>query len=275
MLKTIPPVVKNLLLINVVVYVLSIVLSYTTQIDLADYLGLYFFKSEFFQPYQYVSYMFMHAYINPNGSIVLFHILFNMFALWMFGRVLEQVWGPKKFFMFYIITGLGAAVTHTFVQWWQYQNMHEAALIFANSPSPEQFEIFVKEYFPAIYKQLFDFIAQWTQSPSHPEFMQQATIYVQQLEQLQVNVPVVGASGAVFGILLAFGMMFPNTKLMLLFPPIPLKAKYFVLIYGALELFLGISGGTGDNVAHFAHLGGMVFGFILLMIWRVRPTDQY
>jgi membrane associated rhomboid family serine protease len=275
MLKNTPPVVKNLLLLNIIVYATSIAFYYIMKIDLTDYLGLFFFKSEFFHPYQYVSYMFMHSYVNPNGGIEIFHILFNMFALWMFGRILEQAWGPTRFFVFYIITGLGAAITHTFVLWWQYQNMHEAALLFANSPSPEQFELFVKHYFPAIYTQLFDFIAQWNNAPTNAEFIQQASMYVEQMEKIQLNIPVIGASGAVFGILLAFGMMFPNAKLMLLFPPIPIKAKYFVILYGGIELFMGISNSSSDNVAHFAHLGGMIFGFILLMIWRVKPMDRF
>lgn len=275
MLKNTPPVVKNLLLLNLIFYAVSLVAYYMFHVDLTEYLGLYFFKSEHFHPSGYVTYMFMHAFVSPSGGIEIWHILFNMFALWMFGRILEQVWGPKKFFLYYILTGLGAAVTHTFVQWLQYSNLHEAALTFANSPSPEQFELFVKHYFPAAYTQLFDFITQWGDIPNNPQFIAQAQEYVNQIEQMQVNIPVIGASGAVFGILLAFGYLFPNAKLMMLIPPIPIKAKYFVLMYGVLELFMGVSARAGDNVAHFAHLGGMLFGIILLVVWKTKPMDNF
>jgi membrane associated rhomboid family serine protease len=274
MFGNIPPVVKNLLILNIGVFALSLVLYYSINLDLTDYLGLFFFKSEYFRPYEYVTYMFMHSFVSPSGGIEIFHLLFNMFALYMFGRILEQAWGPTRFFVYYIITGLGAAITHTFVLWIQYSEMHQALLLFQNNPNPESFELFVKGYLPQSYKHLFEFIDQWTKMPNSTQFIEQANVYADQIFNLHLNVPVVGASGAVFGILLAFGMMFPNARLMLLFPPIPLKAKYFVIIFGAMELFFGISGAQ-DNVAHFAHLGGMLFGIIVLLIWRVKPTDHF
>ncbi len=275
MWKNTPPVVKNLLLLNFLFYLASLFAYFVFHIDLTEYLGLYFFKSAHFHPSGYVTYMFMHAFVSSGGGIEIWHILFNMFALWMFGRILEQVWGPKRFFTYYILTGLGAAVTHTFVQWWQYSQLSEAALNFANNATPEQFELFVKHYLPAVYSQVFDFIAQWGDAPANPAYITQAQAYVDQIVQMQADIPVIGASGAVFGILLAFGVMFPNTKLMLLIPPIPMKAKWFVLLYGIMELYMGVSARSGDNVAHFAHLGGMLFGAILLWIWKVKQTDQF
>lgn len=176
------------------------------------------------------------------------HLLFNMFALWMFGRVLESVWGPKRFFIYYFVTGLGAAVLHTFVNYIEFQSI-------ASKMTPEAVQMVLSE---------------------GTEIFNQGKNFSDPLAgklNLLLNVPTVGASGAVFGILLGFGMLFPNTQLMLLFPPIPIKAKYFVMGYGALELFLGVTQ-TGSNIAHFAHLGGMLFGFFMIKYWN-RNTKHF
>jgi membrane associated rhomboid family serine protease len=238
-LNTIPPVVKNLIIINVIMLFATYVLE-MRGIDLTDILGLHYFQSSEFKPYQLVTHMFMH------GGFT--HLLFNMFALWMFGRVLESVWGPKRFFIYYFVTGLGAAVLHTFVNYIEFQHL-------ANQLSPETVEMVLRDG-PGIFNQGQNF--------SDPDAGKL---------NLLLNIPTVGASGAVFGILLGFGMLFPNTQLMLLFPPIPIKAKYFVMGYGAIELFLGITQ-TGSNIAHFAHLGGMLFGFILIMFWRKKDKKR-
>jgi membrane associated rhomboid family serine protease len=184
--------------------------------------------------------MFMHG--------GLWHLVFNMFALWMFGRVLENVWGPKRFFIYYFATGLGAAVFYTFVNFIEFQYI-------ASRMSPENVQMVMA---------------------NGAELLSNGQNYTELAGKLNLllNVPTVGASGAVFGILLGFGMLFPNTELMLLFPPIPIKAKYFVLGYGAIELFSGIAN-TNDNVAHFAHLGGMLFGFILIKYWNKNSTHFY
>ncbi|NBC82992.1 MAG: rhomboid family intramembrane serine protease [Bacteroidetes bacterium] len=236
----IPPVVKNLLIINVIVLLAQNALP-AMGIDLMDNFALYFFKSEKFNIIQYVTYMFMH------GGFM--HLFFNMFALWMFGRVLESVWGPKRFLLYYMITGVGAALVHTFVNFLQYESLRSQI-------SPQNFQMVVEE---------------------GALLLQQGKVYSSEpLQKLQLllNTPTVGASGAVFGILLAFGMLFPNTQLMLLFPPIPIKAKYFVILYGGLELYLGLSQ-PGSNIAHFAHLGGMLFGFILIKYWQKNTTTFY
>ncbi len=206
----------------------------TFGFDLTSRLALFYPASEYFRPYQFITHMFMH------GNLT--HIAFNMFALWMFGRVLENVWGGKRFFIFYFITGLGAATLYTTVNWL------EAASVKAQL-TPEQIRTVYQEGYIA-FSQGKNFV-----DPLMGKL------------NLLLNVPVVGASGAVFGILLGFGMLFPNTRLMLLFPPIPIKAKYFVIIYGAIELYLGITR-PGSNIAHFAHLGGMLFGFILIKYWN-------
>lgn len=236
----IPPVVKNLILANAVFF-LATMLFQQTGTDLYKYLGLYFPASENFKLYQVFTHMFMH------GSIT--HIFFNMFALYMFGRVLESVWGPKRFLTFYLVTGLGAAALHTLVNYIEYQSV----LI---KMSPEQIAT-VREMGIRIYSEGKNF-----------------TDPLMGKLNMILNTPTVGASGAVFGILLGFGMLFPNTELMLLFPPIPIKAKYFVMGYGILELVLGISQ-PGSDVAHFAHIGGMLFGYFMIRYWNKNTKHFY
>lgn len=217
-------------------YILS-----TRGVDLAEILGLHYFASEKFKPLQLVTHIFMH------GGFT--HLLFNMFALWMFGRVLEQVWGPKRFFIYYFATGLGAAALHLFVNFIEYQSL-------ISSMSPQAIDTVMQQGYEA-----------WSQGKNFSD---------PQMGKLNalLNIPTVGASGAVFGVLLGFGMLFPNTQLMLLFPPIPIKAKYFVIGYGLLELYLGLTR-PGSNVAHFAHLGGMIFGYILIKYWNKNTKHFY
>lgn len=238
--NAIPPVVKNLIIINIIMLLATYILS-MRGIDLTSILGLRYFQSPEFRPYQLVTHMFMH------GGFT--HLLFNMFALWMFGRVLEGVWGPKRFFIYYFVTGLGAALLHTFVNFLEFQSV-------ASKMTPEAVEMVMTQG-TEIFNQGKNF--------SDP---------IAGKLNLLLNIPTVGASGAVFGILLGFGMLFPNTQLMLLFPPIPIKAKYFVMGYGAIELYLGLTQ-SGSNIAHFAHLGGMLFGFFLIKYWNKNTKHFY
>ncbi len=262
-----PPVVKNLIIINVIMLFATWVAQNTMGIDLNRYLGLYYFESEYFRPYQVITHMFMH------GGLT--HLFFNMFALWMFGRVLEQVWGSKRFLIYYFITGLGAATLHTFVNYLQISNIQSAAVAMLNTPSPDTFAAFVTKHFPEYYTQVYEkFLSAWFTNPGNAQLIEEAGNYTNQLINLQMNIPTVGASGAVYGVLLAFGMLFPNTIIMLLIPPIPIKAKWLVIIYGGLELYLGLTQ-PGSNIAHFAHLGGMLFGFFLIRYWNKRKDVFY
>ena len=169
----------------------------------------------------------------------LLHIFFNMYAVFMFGSVLENVWGPKRFLTYYVFTGLGAAAIQLLVYY---------------------FEI------TPVLDQVNGLLTQTK------DYLEQSQIIEQRNAYLNRYI-VVGASGSLFGLLLAFGVLFPNAELMLMFIPIPIKAKYFVAGYGAIELFSGLNNNPADNVAQFAHLGGMLFGFILLMIWRVKRIN--
>jgi membrane associated rhomboid family serine protease len=236
-----PPVVKNLIIINVVMLLLMYAANAMWGVDLNAILGLYFPKSDSFRSWQIVTHMFMH------GSFI--HLFLNMFALWMFGRVLEQVWGPKRFLVYYLATGLGAAFFFELVQYMQY-NKVMAVL------SPEQLQY------------VYD---------SGSEAARQGQNFAdKQMGSLNriLNTPVVGASGAVYGVLLAFGVLFPNTQLMFIFPPIPVKAKYVVIIYAAIELYSAITR-PGSGVAHTAHIGGMIFGYLLIRYWRSTTKTLY
>jgi membrane associated rhomboid family serine protease len=207
---TLPIVTKNLLIINGIVWIAQFVLLRRADIDLTQQFGLHFLFSENFRIYQLATYMFLH---DPYSFS---HVFFNMFAVFMFGRTLEDIWGPKRFLSYYLITGIGAAIVQIVILYLR---------ISASVPS---------EMFYA------------------------------------VNSITVGASGAVFGILLAFGMLFPNAQLFIIPFPFPIKAKWFVIGYGLLELFFGVSNRVGDNVAHFAHLGGMLFGILMILYWRKK-----
>ena len=241
--RNIPPVTKNLLIINFLFYFATMVLR-NQGIYLTELLGLHYFLSDGFYPHQIVTYMFMHS---TNDFT---HILFNMFAVFMFGRTLEQFWGSKRFLIYYMVTGIGAGLIQLLVA-------QIRIIPFYDMFSPDDFDYIVTEGY-RLMTESYVF--------TNPDWAALSGLY---------NGVTVGASGAVFGILLAFGWLFPNTELMLLFPPIPIKAKWFVIIYGAVELYLGFANNPNDNIAHFAHLGGMLFGIILLTIWQRDKTKFY
>lgn len=259
------PVVKNLIIINVLAFLLTY-LTTRYQGFLISNFALFYFESPFFRVHQFVTHMFMH------GGIA--HIFFNMFALWMFGKVLESVWGSKRFLFYYMVTGIGAAAFYTLVNYFSYSSIEAAIQAFQNTPSPDVFETILNKYFSGPNAQESTLIGSWVSDINNPMYVKNASAILVDKYFGLINIPTLGASGAVFGILLAFGMLFPNTELMLLFPPIPIKAKWFVLGYGAIELYLGMTQ-RDSNIAHFAHLGGMLFGFILIKYWNSRRTNFY
>jgi membrane associated rhomboid family serine protease len=217
-----PPVVRNLVIINVLFFLATLFFESKGE-SLALILGMFYIDSPQFEPFQVLTHMFMH------GSLM--HIFFNMFGLWMFGGPLENVWGPKRFLTFYFVCGLWAAFLHQAVTGFEVYQM-------------------TSSFFPGI--------------PGECTYDNE---YYSKLE-IAMCIPTVGASGALFGILAGFAMLFPNTRLMLIFFPVPIKAKYFVLIYMAIEIYLGFQRLPGDNIAHFAHIGGALFGFVLVKIWQ-------
>jgi len=260
--KLLPPVVKNLLIINILCYLATVSLESAFRIDITNQFGLHYFKSELFRTYQFVTYMFFH------GSLP--HIAYNLFALWMFGYLLENVWGPKRFLTYYMVTGIGAAVVQTVVNYFHISGYETAALAYSASPSPDAFVAFVKSC-PPRSQELLDsmnaLLSQWQLSLNDGHLQRQSVIYAYDLIRQQMDIATIGASGAVYGILLAFGMMFPNMLVFIWFL-FPIKAKWLVIGYFALEFFYGISNNPSDNVAHFAHLGGMIFGFFMILYWK-------
>ncbi|MFT3682344.1 MAG: rhomboid family intramembrane serine protease [Ferruginibacter sp.] len=192
------PIVLNLIIINVLVWIAQLFFDKGGSFGLTRFIALFPPGSGFFEPYQLVTYMFAHSSYDAFGNISFFHILFNMYALWIFGTTLENYWGPKRFLIFYLSCGLAAGV----------------------------------------------------------------------VQMLIANSPVVGASGAVMGLLAGFAYLFPNTEFFIIPIPFPIKAKYMAMIYAAIDLFGGVHPGSGDTIAHFAHLGGLVMGFILVIIWN-------
>ena len=266
MMHRISPVVKNLIILNVLLFLGTYVLGSQFNINLTRLLALHYPGSQYFQPYQFVTYMFMH------GGIM--HIAFNMYALWLFGTAIESDWGNKRFFIYYFFTGIGAALLHLLVNHIIFSGMASQITAFQNTPTPELFKHFVESHKTYFNQSVYDFINRWSMSPDNPRYIYEALQTMTQIYQSAINIPTVGASGAVFGILLAFGMMYPNAQLMLLIPPMPVKAKWLVIGYGAISLFLGFSQ-PGSNIAHFAHLGGMLFGFILIKYWVYQEKKRY
>jgi len=267
-----PTVVKNLLMLNGLFFLGALVMQ-NSGIDLSDKLGLHFPGSEKFQPYQIITYMFMHANF--------MHLFFNMFALWMFGNTLENVWGSKRFLIYYIVTGIGAAFCHYTVAYFEtLKPILDQVDSFSGFVNDAQFSNYFMNLPATGGSEHLQFLIDQYNSVSSatPQSAELSTIASEILKQYKtdlLNLPiVVGASGSVFGVLLAFGMMFPNTMLYIYFA-IPIKAKWFVLLYGAIELISGLRGDPSDNVAHFAHLGGMLFGFILIKYWQKRSNKFY
>ncbi|WP_443937752.1 rhomboid family intramembrane serine protease [Pedobacter sp. MW01-1-1] len=228
----IPPVVKNLLIINIIFFLATLVFNQGGSYPLVKFFAVYYFNAPDFRIWQPITYMFMHSPVDY------LHILFNMFALYSFGSVLEAKWGAKKFLIFYFVTGLGALALQ-----WAVQSV---------------------EVYNAAGYLIRDIEA------FRPQSADQASL----LGDIYFG-PMLGASGAIFGLLVAFGMLYPNAELLIMFIPVPVKAKYIIPIYILIELSLGIAKFSGDSVAHYAHLGGALIGFILVKIWKKKDDTFY
>jgi len=241
-MSSVPTVTKNIIIINAIMWFATVVL-YKTGFDLQNILGMHYIGSDAFLPYQLVTYMFMH----DMGSIT--HVFFNMFAVFIFGRVLEQVWGPKRFLVYYLVTGVGAGLIQQLAWYIDMRHFLNAVNDYLINGDSSVLSMFLNVQDGINYS---------------------SSSIVAAKDTILNNLITVGASGSVFGILLAFGMLFPNAPLYLMFIPIPIKAKYMVIGYGLIELFAGVANFSGDNVAHFAHLGGMLFGYFLIRYWKKK-----
>lgn len=230
MFRNIPTITKNLLLINIVVFLATFVFG--SQINLSAFGKLHFFMAPDFHVYQLITYQFLHA--------DLWHIFGNMFALWMFGCVIERVWGPQRFLVYYLVCGIGAGLCQELVQYFEYSSNGLSELALST-------QIPVRTNGGTMLMTVGDYLNTWG---------------------------TIGASGAVYGILLAFGMTFPNERIFIFPLPVPIKAKWFICIYAAIELLLAYQS-SGDGVAHMAHLGGMLFGLLLILYWRRHPGSHF
>lgn len=228
MFRNIPIVTRNLLIINVLVYLLASVVELGGK-SLTDWGALHFFMASDFHVYQFITYQFLH------GGFT--HLFFNMFALWMFGCVIENVWGPKKFIFYYIFCGIGAGLCQEMVQY-------------------------------------ISFAADGLTSLDPAQVLNVNGQRLMTVDQIMNLSSTIGASGAVYGILLAFGMTFPNERIFIFPLPIPIKAKWFVAFYAIIE-FVSAMSSVGDGVAHMAHIGGMLFGFLLILYWRKHPNSYF
>lgn len=267
--RILPPVVKNLLIINGLMYLATVVLTDSLNINMVKIFGLSYFTSDNFRFWQLFTHIFMH------GSFM--HLFSNMFALWMFGAIIENYLGSKRFLSYYILTGIGAAIIHMFVLHYEMSAQNRVFDNFFEKPTPEYFEKVLYKYKDSAPPDQFQvFTKEFFKSPDDPLLVQQAVEIVNKYKATFVHTDIVtvGASGAVFGVLLAFGMLFPNTLILIWFI-FPLRAKYLVILYGLFELYSGAANHPGDNIAHFAHLGGMLIGYILLKAWKIRRPYNF
>ena len=215
LMANVPTAIKNIIIINVLVMIMTML----NEDFMYETFSLFYPTSPFFHWWQPVTHMFMH------GGF--WHLFFNMYTLYIFGSVLERVWGTRKFLVFYFVTGLGAALIHTGVEWIQMQS--------------------------------------WLSQAAEGSAAAMSSIHALKMT------PTVGASGAIYGVLMGYAMLYPDSVLTLIFPPVSMKAKWFVLIFAAIELLTGVTG-TGGGIAHFAHLGGLIFGYLLILYWKRNHT---
>ena len=215
LMANVPTAIKNIIIINVLVMIMTML----NEDFMYETFSLFYPTSPFFHWWQPVTHMFMH------GGF--WHLFFNMYTLYIFGSVLERVWGTRKFLVFYFVTGLGAALIHTGVEWIQMQS--------------------------------------WLSQAAEGSAAALSSIHTLKMT------PTVGASGAIYGVLMGYAMLYPDSVLTLIFPPVSMKAKWFVLIFAAIELLTGVTG-TGGGIAHFAHLGGLIFGYLLILYWKRNHT---
>ena len=246
---SLPPVTKNLLIINFIFWLAGVALpNIFPNLNIVDVLGLHYWQSEKFNIAQLFTYLFLHGGFS--------HMFFNMFAVYMFGSTIENYWGSKRYLIFYAITGLGAGIVQQLIWTMDFYPLMSALNLGVENNSAAALLAFESEL-----RSIFSFGS--LESASALDILHMKNLIANSLITI-------GASGAVFGLLFAFGWLFPEVRMMLLFLPIPIPARIFVAIYAIVELFLGVANFSGDNIAHFAHLGGMLFGWLIILYWRKK-----
>ncbi|MEM9416815.1 MAG: rhomboid family intramembrane serine protease [Bacteroidota bacterium] len=257
-MQRLTPIVRNLLLINIGIFLAQRLLG----LDLIRLLGLRYVFSEVFRPYQLFTHLFVHANLG--------HLFSNMFALFMFGPILEHTLTSKRFINFYLLTGLGAALLYAGIQYVEISQLETSYHAYVAQPTPQSLVAYLKSFPQSTYNAFYPFIAAFGEHPNDPTYIAESKSLAYQLYTFKADMPTVGASGSVFGIFMAFAMLFPNVELFIYFIPIPIKAKYVIALYGAYELYAGLKGNPADNVAHFAHLGGLLVAYFFIRWWQKR-----
>ncbi len=260
----ITPVVRNLLLINVLVFAVGAIF----RINMAEEFGLRYIFSDSFNPVQIPAHIFIH------GDIM--HLFSNMLGLFVFGPMLEQYLGPKRFLSFYLICGYGASLLFGIVNYIEVSSVQAAVQEFIMAPSPDDLNQLILKHTPgylAFEEGIYNFVnIDYAGAPNDPQFIGEAKGLARAIFNGSTRGVMVGASGAILGVVIGFAYLFPNVELMLIFPPMPVKAKYVALIYAGYDIYSMIQNRPDDNVAHLAHIGGMIFAILLLKIWKVeRP----
>ncbi len=262
MFSRLTPVVKSILIVTIGLFLIQMFTGQRGSL-VTGYLSLYHIDSPFFQPYQFLTYMLLHADF--------FHLLFNMLAVFMFGPALEHYLGEKRFLTLYLVCGLGAGALYMGIHYWEVQQVTDAFQAVLRGPSEINVVALRDQMGDSFFKRNPDIAALFEAliaRPSSSTYLAQVGQVFDEYRAMVVNTPMLGASGAVFGLLMAMALIYPNQTIMIFPLPIPIKMKWFVLIYGALELVNGVRRVPGDNVAHFAHIGGMVFALVLVYVWK-------
>ncbi|MGN6647169.1 MAG: rhomboid family intramembrane serine protease [Cytophaga sp.] len=256
------PFVQRLIIINIVFFLATTFLA--GKVDLYNILGLHGLYSDHLAPYQFVSYMFMHADFT--------HLLGNMIGLVLFGRLLEIFLGPKKFLILYFVCGIGAGFLYWALNSYEVSKVRQDAIEYVSDPNPDAFNTFINSFYSNGYESVSEFIDAYSEHPDNAVYIAQSKEFVNTISYMQANIPLIGASGAVFGILMAMALLFPNTEINIF---IPVKVKYLATIYGLYEIYSLYENRQDDNVAHFAHLAGMIFAFILVRYWKTNRNSFY
>lgn len=252
------PTVRLILIINVLVYLVPMFTGSKEFVD--NVLGLHHIDSQYFGPWQWLTHMFVHGGFN--------HILFNMLGLAVFGPMIEYVWGEKRFVFFYLFCGLGAGLLYSIWNYYEFQQQYLAYQAFLDAPSIGGAEQYFLKFYPNLKGRMSMYLMDFEANGLNSTGYQYVKNTMQLLTESNLDKPMVGASGALYGVLAAFGLLFPNMQLMLLFPPIPIKAKYVVLIYAVIAVYSAFSNDPTDNTAHLAHIGGLLFGALMVWYWR-------
>ena len=261
---SITPVVRNLIFLNVLVFMID---RFLLGGNLSSIFGLYYIFSPNFQVYQFVSYMFVHADFR--------HLFSNMLPVLLLGSMLERYFGPKRFLIFYMVTGIGAGFLHSAINFLELYNMQMAVDTYVTNPTPEAFSSFLRKYGQNLYGLAREFIYEFDNNPEDSGYIRKSIELVGKLFTTKANIPTVGASGSVFGVIVGFGIIFGNMTVTLFPLFIPVKAWVLATVLGLSELYFGINARPGDNIAHYAHIGGMIFAFILIKIWRGKGSGEF